>query len=69
MDDRHFSSITKLEKKKLRMGLKFNAISWWILTYKFSYMRGEIKDPIEKMYLQLSSIDLMMILVRFRDLI
>jgi hypothetical protein len=32
-------------------------------------MRGEIKDPIEKMYLQLSSIDLMMILVRFRDLI
>jgi hypothetical protein len=51
MDDRHFSSITKLEKKKnlVRMGLKFNAISWWILTYKFSHMRGEIKDPMEKM--------------------
>jgi hypothetical protein len=34
------------------MGLKFNAILWWIVTYKFSYMRGEIKDPI-KMYLQI----------------
>jgi hypothetical protein len=50
------------------MGLKFNATLWWILTYKFSYMRGEIKDPIKKC-IYTSSIDLMIILVRFRDLI